>query len=80
MEKRGVYRVLVRTSERKRPLGKLRRRWEDNNRLDIKKRIEVMYWIDLAWDPDKWLALLKLGNEHSLSRKCEEFIDLLRNS
>jgi hypothetical protein len=29
-ERRGVYRVLVRKPERKRPLGKLRRRWDDN--------------------------------------------------
>jgi hypothetical protein len=29
-EKRGVYRFLVRKTERKRPLGRLRRRWEDN--------------------------------------------------
>jgi len=49
------------TLERKRPLGRTRCRWEDNNRLDIKERIKVMDWIDLAWDTHKWLAFLKLS-------------------
>jgi hypothetical protein len=34
-EKSGVYRVLVRKPEGKRPLGKLRRRWEDNIKADL---------------------------------------------
>jgi hypothetical protein len=47
-EKNG-YRILVRMPERKRPLGRLKRRWEDNIRMDLR---EIgwggMYWIDLA--------------------------------
>jgi len=39
-EKRGVYRVLVRKPEGKRPLGRPRRRWEDN----IKMEIQEMGW------------------------------------
>jgi hypothetical protein len=34
-ERRGVYRVLVRKPEGKRPLGRLRRRWEDNIKTDL---------------------------------------------
>ena len=34
-EGRGVYRVLVRKTEGKRPLGRLRRRWEDNIKMDL---------------------------------------------
>jgi hypothetical protein len=36
-EGRGVYRVLVGRSERKRPLGGPRRRWEDNIKMDLKE-------------------------------------------
>jgi hypothetical protein len=39
----GVYRVLVRKTEGKRPLGKSRRRWEDNITMDLK---EVEFWIN----------------------------------
>jgi hypothetical protein len=34
-ERRDVYRVLVGKPERKRPLGRLRRRWEDNIKMDL---------------------------------------------
>jgi hypothetical protein len=34
-EKRGVYRILVRKPEEKRPLGRLRHRWEDNINTDL---------------------------------------------
>jgi len=36
-ERRGVYRVLVRKSEGKRPLGRPRRRWEDNIKMDLQE-------------------------------------------
>jgi len=53
-ERRGVYRVLVRKSEGRRPLGRLRPRWEDNIKMDIQ---EVEYgdvgWIDLVQDRDR---------------------------
>jgi hypothetical protein len=58
-EGRGVYRVLVGKPEGKRPLGRLRRRWEDNIRMDLQ---EVGYgcedWIGLAQDRDRWRALV----------------------
>jgi len=58
-ERRGVYRVLVGKSESKRPLGKPRRRWEDNIRMDL---LEVgcgfMDWIELEQDRDRWRALV----------------------
>jgi len=34
-ERRGVYRVVVRKPERRKPLGRHRRRWEDNIKLDL---------------------------------------------
>ena len=48
-EGRGVYRVLVGKPEGKRPLGKLRCRWEDNIEMDLQEvRWGDMDWIDLA--------------------------------
>ena len=58
-EGRGVYRVLVGKPERKRPLGKPRRRWEDSIRMDLQE-VGLGYenWIGLAQDGDRWRALV----------------------
>jgi hypothetical protein len=57
--KRNLYRILVGYPEGKRPLGRPRRRWEDNIRLDFRE-IEWggMDWIDLAQDRNQWRALV----------------------
>jgi hypothetical protein len=48
-EERGVYRVLVRKPEGKRPLGRPRCRWEDNIRMDLQEvGCGGMNWIGLA--------------------------------
>jgi hypothetical protein len=58
-EKRNVYRILVGKPEGKRPLGRSRRRWEDNIRMDLRERgWGGMDWIDLAQDRDQWRALV----------------------
>jgi hypothetical protein len=58
-EERGVYRVLVGKPERKSPLGRPRRRWEDNIRMDLQEvGCGGMDWIGLAQDRDSWRALL----------------------
>jgi hypothetical protein len=52
---RGVYRVLVRRSEGKRPLGRPRRRWEDNIKIDLREMgIDRANWIQLAQDRVQW--------------------------
>jgi len=52
-ERKGLYRVLVGKTECKRPLGRPRRRWENNINLDLQEvRCAVMDWIDLAQDRD----------------------------
>ena len=58
-ERRSVYRDLVGKPEGKRPLGKLRSRWEDNIKMDLQE-VECgdMDWIDLAQDRDRWRALV----------------------
>jgi len=50
-ERRGVYRVLVGRPEGKRPLGRPRRRWEDNIKMDLREiGIDGVNWIWLARD------------------------------
>jgi hypothetical protein len=63
VEGRGVYRVLVGKPEGKRPLGRPRRRWEDNVKADLQEvGCGCMDWIEC-------------GNEHSGYIKCGEFLD-----
>ena len=54
-----VYKVLVGKPEGKRPLGRPRRRWEDNIRMDLQE-VGLGYegWIGLAQDRDRWRALV----------------------
>jgi hypothetical protein len=58
-EGRGVYRVLVGKPEGKRPLGRPRRRWEDNIRMDLQE-VGLGYedWIGRDQDRDRWRALV----------------------
>jgi hypothetical protein len=56
---RGVYRVLVGRPERKRPLGRPRRRWEDNIKIDLQEvGWDLGDWMELAQDRDRWRALV----------------------
>ena len=58
-ERRGVYRVLVGKLEGKRPLGRPRRRWEDNIKMDLQEvGCGGMDWIEMAQDRDRWRALV----------------------
>jgi hypothetical protein len=58
-EKRNAYRLLVGKPEVKRPLGRPRRRWVDNIKMDLR---EVGWgdvnWIGLAQDRNRWRALV----------------------
>jgi len=57
-EGRGVYRVLVGKPEGRRPLGKPRRRWEDNIKIDLQEvGCGGSEWIQLAQDRDRCRAL-----------------------
>jgi hypothetical protein len=47
-EKRGAYRILVGTPEGRRPLGRPRRRWEDNIKMDLKE-VGWGAWTGLSW-------------------------------
>jgi hypothetical protein len=58
-ERRGVHRVLVGKPEGKRPLGRPRRRWENNIKMDLQEVVcGVVDCIELALDRDRWRALV----------------------
>jgi len=57
-EGRIVHRVLVGKPEGKRPLGRPRRRWEDNIKMDLRKVGRVGDWMELAQDRNRWRALV----------------------
>jgi hypothetical protein len=56
---RGAYNILVGRPEGRRPLGRPRRRWEDNIKMDLR---EIVFgdvdWINLVQDRDRWRALV----------------------
>jgi hypothetical protein len=55
----GVCRVVVGKPEEKRPMGRPRRRWDDNIQLDLHEvGYRGMDWIGLAQDRDSWRALV----------------------
>ena len=54
-----MYRVLVGKPERRRPLGRPRRRWEDDIRMNLQEvGCGYMDWIGLAQDRDRWRTFL----------------------
>jgi len=58
-ERTSVYRVVVGKPEGKRPLGRPRRRWENNIKMDLQEvGCGGMDWIELAQDRDRWRALV----------------------
>ena len=72
---RGVHRVLVGKPEGKRPLGRPRRRWGDNIKMDLQ---EVgggcKDWMELAQDRVRWRALVSMVMNLGF-QKCGEFLD-----
>jgi hypothetical protein len=58
-EKRNARRILVGKSEGRRPLGRPRRRWVENIKMDLRViGWDGMDWVDLAQDRDQWRALV----------------------
>jgi len=59
-KRKGVYRVWVGKPEGKRPLGRPRRRWDDNIKMDLQEEgCGGTDWIELAQVRDRWRALVK---------------------
>ena len=69
---RGVHRVLVGKPEGKRPLGRPRRRWEDNIKMDLR---EVGGGGDSMELAQERAGTCEYGDELSGSIKCGEFLD-----
>jgi hypothetical protein len=58
-EGRGAYRILAGRPDGRRPLGRPRRRWEDNIKMDLQEvGWEGVDWIDMAQDRDRWRAVV----------------------
>jgi hypothetical protein len=57
-EKRVAYRILVGRPEERRPLGRPRRRWEDNIKMDLQEVGWCMDWIELSQYRGRWRALV----------------------
>jgi len=58
-EERGVYRVLVGKPEGRRPMGRPKRRWVDNIRMDLQEvGCGYMDWIGLAQGRERWRKLV----------------------
>ena len=57
-EGRGVHKVSVGKPEGKRPLGRPRRRWEDNIKMDLEVGRGCGDWMELAKDRDRWQAFV----------------------
>ena len=61
VEGRGVHRFVVGKPEGKRPLGRPRRRWEDNIKMDLQEvGGSCGDWMELAQDRDRWWALVDM--------------------
>jgi hypothetical protein len=54
-----VYRVMVGKPEGRRPLGRPRHKWEDNNKIDFRDgECEFVDWMEVAHDRYRWRALV----------------------
>jgi hypothetical protein len=77
-EGRGVYRVLLGRAEGKRPLGKPRRSWEDNIKLDLKEiGIDGATWIRLAQDRVQWRVFVSTVMNLRFHKERRIFFDML---
>jgi hypothetical protein len=80
-EGRGIYRFLVGRPEGKRPLGRPRRMWEDNIKMDLTEiGFDGANWIRLAQDRVQWRAFVNTVNEPPVSIKKAGFFDKLSDS
>jgi hypothetical protein len=60
-EVRGAYNILVGRPEWRRPIGRPRRRWEDNIKMDLRKiGFGDVDWIHLAQDRARWQAVVNM--------------------
>jgi len=74
-ERKCACSVLLVKTEGKRPLGRPRRRWEDNIKMDLQEvGCGGMDWIDLAQDRDRWMVFVNVVMNLRGCIKCREFL------
>jgi len=74
-DRRSVYRVLVGKPEITITTGRLRRRWEDNIKIDLQEvRCGDMEWIDLVQVRDKWWAFVNIVIDLRVPYNAENFL------
>ncbi|KAJ4427647.1 hypothetical protein ANN_25295 [Periplaneta americana] len=79
-ESRNAYSLLVGRPEGKRPLGRPRRRWEDNIKMDLREvGYDDRYWINLAQDRDQWRAYVRAAMNLRVPEKPFDMFPNLRN-
>jgi hypothetical protein len=72
---KNSYRILVGNPEGKRPLGRPKRRWEDNIRLDLREiEWEGVDCMHLAQDRDQWRSLVNTVMNHRVPQKAGNFL------
>jgi hypothetical protein len=75
-ETRNANRVLVGKAEGKIPLGRPRRRWVDNIKIDLRERgWDGMDWIDVAQDRDQWKALVNMALSFQVPSSVGKFLN-----
>ena len=80
-EGRGVHRVLVGKPEGKSPLGRPRRRWEDNIKMDLQEVGGCCGdWMELAQDRDRWRELVSTVMNLRVPKIAENFLTSCRTS
>jgi hypothetical protein len=73
--KRNAYRILVGNPEGKEPLGRQRRRLEDNIKMDLREtEWNGMDWMDLAQDTNQWRALVNAVMNLRVHKKAGKFL------
>ena len=78
-ERRGVYRGLVGKPEGKRPLGRPRRRWEDNIKMDLQEvGCGGMDWMELAQDRDRWRSFVTAVVKLRVPQNADNFLHSLK--
>ena len=77
---RGVHRVLVGKPEGKRPLGRPRRKWENNIEMDLQKVGWGGDWMELAQDRDRWRALVNMVMNFRVPQSVGNFLTNCRTS
>ena len=80
-EKRVVHRVLVGKPEGKRPLGRPRRRWQDNIKMDFQEVVGGCGdWLELSQDRDRWWALVRTVRNLRVPKMRGNFLTSCRTS